>query len=43
MIEKNNIGDNVALFYFAAIVKEGLKEIKDQQIKEAVLRFMFDE
>jgi len=43
MIEKNNIGDNVVLFYFAAIVKEGLKEIKNQQIKEAVLRFMFDE
>lgn len=43
MIEKNNIGDNVVLFYFAAIVKESLKEIKNQQIKEAVLRFMFDE
>lgn len=31
------------LFYWAALVKEALGEMDDKQMKEAVLRFMFDE
>ena len=43
IMEKNAIGDYVALFYFATLVKEGLKNEDDDNIREAVLTFMFDE
>ena len=43
IIDKNDFGDNVVLFYFAALVKESLKAINDKDIKEAVLTFMLDE
>ena len=36
------IGDNIILFYFAGIVKEMLKSMDDDDIKEAVMRFMLD-
>lgn len=43
IIEKNNFGDNVILFYFAGLIKETLKKMDDRQLNEAIIRFMFDE
>ena len=43
IMEDNDISDNVALFYFATLVKEGLKEMDDVGMKEAILTFMLDE
>lgn len=42
-IEKENIGDNVILFYLAGLIKEFFKESDDKKLKESVLTFMFDE
>ncbi len=42
-IEKEDIGDNVILFYLAGIIKEFFKENDDKELKESVLTFMFDE
>ena len=42
-LNENEIGDNVALFYWASLVKELLKTKDDKQLKEAVITFMFDE
>lgn len=42
-VEKEDIGDNVILFYLAGIIKEFFKENDDKQLKESVLTFMFDE
>lgn len=42
VVENNNIGDNVVLFYFASLIKETLKEINDKQLSEAVITFIFD-
>jgi hypothetical protein len=43
ILKKYDIGDNVAMFYFAALIKETLKEIPDKELKEAVITFIFDE
>ena len=43
ILEKYDIGDNVAMFYFAALIRETLKEIPDKELKEAVITFIFDE
>lgn len=43
VLNKNDIGDNVALFYFASLIKETLREMDDKQMSEAVITFIFDE
>lgn len=42
VIEENNIGDNVALFYFASLIKETLKKMNDKDVKESIIRFILD-
>lgn len=42
IVEDENIGDNVVLFYFASLIKELLKAMDDREIEEGVLTFMFD-
>lgn len=41
-LEENNIGDNVALFYFASIIKETVNSMDNKNIKEAIIRFILD-
>ena len=43
IIEENDIGDSVVLFYLASVVKEILKGYDSDGVKEAVFRFMVDE
>lgn len=43
IIDEKNFGDTVVLFYFAALIKGVLNKMDDKDIKESVLRFMFDE
>ena len=42
VIEENDIGDNVALFYFASLIKETVRRMNDKDLEESIIRFILD-
>lgn len=42
-VEKNNIGDNVVLFYFASIIREMLRSTNDEEMNNAISEFIFSD
>ena len=43
VLDDEDIGDLPALFFFASLIKDTLNQMKDKEVKEVILRFMFDE
>lgn len=42
-VEKNNIGDNVVLFYFSSIIREMLRSTNDEEMNNAISEFIFSD
>lgn len=42
VIQENDIGDNVALFYFASLIKETVRRMDNKDIEESIIRFILD-
>lgn len=43
VLDDEDIGDLPALFFFASLIKDTLNQMNDKEVKEVILRFMFDE
>lgn len=43
VLDDEEIGDLPALFFFASLIKDTLNQMNDKDVKEVLLRFMFDE
>lgn len=43
ILDEEDIGDLPALFFFASLIKDTLNQMNDKDVKEVILRFMFDE
>ena len=43
VLDEEDIGDLPALFFFASLIKDTLNQMNDKEVKEVILRFMFDE